>query len=58
MVAESARNASLHSIHPSDPHCPLQLDANIDWNADTGATSHMTPYRTHYKEEEEGVVTP
>ncbi|EGO23519.1 hypothetical protein SERLADRAFT_336269, partial [Serpula lacrymans var. lacrymans S7.9] len=42
VVTESAGNASLRSIHPSDPHCPLQLDADIDWNADTGATSHMT----------------
>ena len=24
---------------------PLQLDACVDWNADTGATSHMTPHR-------------
>jgi hypothetical protein len=24
---------------------PLILDANFDWNADTGATSHMTPHR-------------
>jgi hypothetical protein len=23
----------------------LQLDACVDWNADTGATSHMTPHR-------------
>ncbi|EGO21551.1 hypothetical protein SERLADRAFT_351077, partial [Serpula lacrymans var. lacrymans S7.9] len=45
VVTESAENASLRSIHPSDPHCPLQLDADIDWNADTGATSHMTPHR-------------
>ncbi|EGO28208.1 hypothetical protein SERLADRAFT_346449, partial [Serpula lacrymans var. lacrymans S7.9] len=45
VVTESAGNASLRSIHPSDPHCPLQLDADIDWNADTGATSHMTPHR-------------
>jgi hypothetical protein len=27
------------------PLCPLQLDADADWNADTGATSHMTPHR-------------
>ena len=37
-------NASLHSIDPSDPLSPLQLDADVDWNADTGATSHMTPH--------------
>ena len=23
---------------------PLQIDANFDWNADSGATSHMTPH--------------
>ena len=28
-----------------DPICPLQLDAHADWNANTGATSHMTPHR-------------
>ncbi|EGO30424.1 hypothetical protein SERLADRAFT_338150, partial [Serpula lacrymans var. lacrymans S7.9] len=44
VVTESAGNTSLCSIHPSDPHCPLQLDADINWNADTGATSHMTPH--------------
>ncbi|OJA19166.1 hypothetical protein AZE42_13760 [Rhizopogon vesiculosus] len=25
--------------------CPLQLNAHADWNADTGATSNMTPHR-------------
>ncbi|KII84695.1 hypothetical protein PLICRDRAFT_670875 [Plicaturopsis crispa FD-325 SS-3] len=43
-VTETAGNASLRSIHPSDPHSPLLLDAHADWNADTGATSHMTPH--------------
>ena len=42
---ESAGNASLRSSDPSDPLCPLQLDADIDWNADTRATAHMTPHR-------------
>jgi hypothetical protein len=40
-----AGHASLRSIDPSDSHTPLQLDANFDWNADTGATSHITPHR-------------
>ena len=40
-----AGNASLRSIDPSDPLSLLQLDADVDWNADTGATSHMTPHR-------------
>ena len=39
-VVEAAANAS--SCHVSSP--PLQLDANFDWNADSGATSHMTPH--------------
>ena len=43
-VTEFAGNASLHSFDSSDPLCPLQLDAHADWNADTGATTHMTPY--------------
>ena len=42
---EFAGNASLRSFDSSDPLCPLQLDAHADWNADTGATSHMTPHR-------------
>jgi hypothetical protein len=44
-VREFAGNASLHSFDPSHPLCPLQLNADADWNADTGATSHMTPHR-------------
>jgi hypothetical protein len=43
-IREFAGNASLHSFDPSHPLCPLQLDADADWNADTGATSHMTPH--------------
>ncbi|KAI0038452.1 hypothetical protein FA95DRAFT_1505672, partial [Auriscalpium vulgare] len=30
---------------PSNPFAPLQSDANFDWNADTGATFHMTPHQ-------------
>jgi len=44
-VTEFAGNASLRSFDSSYPLCPLQLDAHADWNADTGATSHMTPHR-------------
>jgi hypothetical protein len=43
-VVEHAGNASFRSRDPSDPLSPLQLDADVDWNADTGATSHMTPH--------------
>lgn len=45
---EAAANASAlssHSLEPSSPSTPLQLDADFTWNADTGATSHMTPHR-------------
>ncbi|KIJ61374.1 hypothetical protein HYDPIDRAFT_31458 [Hydnomerulius pinastri MD-312] len=35
---EFAGNASLHSLTPSDPLCYSQIDADIDCNADTGAT--------------------
>ena len=42
---EFAGNASLHSLDPSSPLYPLQLDADVHWNADTGATAHMTPHR-------------
>jgi hypothetical protein len=44
-IREFAGNTSLRSFDPSHPLCPLQLDADADWNADTGATSHMTPHR-------------
>ena len=43
-IVERARNASLHST-PSDPFSPLMLNADHDWNADSGATSHMTLHR-------------
>ncbi|KII82870.1 hypothetical protein PLICRDRAFT_47470, partial [Plicaturopsis crispa FD-325 SS-3] len=39
---ERAGSAGLRS---SDVHTPLLVDAEHDWNADTGATSHMTPHR-------------
>ena len=39
-VQEYAGNASV-----SDLSSPLQLKADFDWIADTGATSHMTPHR-------------
>ena len=42
---EFAGNASLHSLNPFSPLYPLQLDADVHWNADTGATAHMTPHR-------------
>lgn len=39
---ESAGNASLSSaVNPS----PLQTDAYLHWNVDSGATAHMTPHR-------------
>jgi hypothetical protein len=43
-IREFAGNASLRSFDPSHPLCPLQLDADADWNVDIGATSHMTPH--------------
>jgi len=42
-VTEFAGNASAHS-KPSLHSLPLQLNADFHWLADTGATSHMTPY--------------
>ncbi len=44
-VVEFAGNASTRLPDPSDPLSPLELDAHVDWTADTGATSHMTPHR-------------
>ncbi|KAF8809421.1 hypothetical protein BYT27DRAFT_7048621, partial [Phlegmacium glaucopus] len=46
-VVEFAGNASALSstFDPSNPSNPLQTDADFDWNADTGATSFMTPHR-------------
>ena len=37
-----ARNSQ---ANPSSLSCPLQLNADFHWIADTGATSHMTPHR-------------
>ena len=39
-----AGNASFHSLDPSSPLYPLQLDADVHWNADTVATVHMTTH--------------
>ena len=44
-AAALAGNASTSILDPSHPCSPLILDASTDWNADTGATSHMTPHR-------------
>ena len=41
---ECTGNASLRSLDPSSPLYPLQLNADVHWNADTGATAHMTPH--------------
>ncbi|KIJ17300.1 hypothetical protein PAXINDRAFT_73331, partial [Paxillus involutus ATCC 200175] len=43
-IIEHAGNASLYSSDPSGPLSLLQLDADSDWNADSGVTSHMTPH--------------
>jgi len=47
-VPESAGHASFRSYDHSDPLYLLQLDACVDWNADTGATSHMTHWLHNY----------
>ena len=44
-ATEFAGSASLRPPRAEDPLSPLQLDADVHWNADTGATSHMTPHR-------------
>ena len=41
-VVKQAGNASLYSSDPSDPFSPLQLNADHNWNADSGTTSYMT----------------
>ena len=43
MVQESAGKASIYSPEQLDNF--LLLNINHDWNADSGATSHMTPHR-------------
>ena len=42
-VQESAGKASIYS--PDQLDDPLSHQANYDWNADSGATSHMTPHK-------------
>ena len=44
-MVEHTGNASFHSIDPSDPLLSLQLDADVNWNTDTGTTSHMMPHK-------------
>src|SRR4051812_17744649 len=41
---ETAGNANLRSFDPSDPLSRLKLNSDHAWNADTGATSHVTPH--------------
>jgi len=43
-IIERAGNASFRFSDPCDPLSPLQLDADVDWNANSGVTSHMTPH--------------
>ena len=50
-VNEAAQNASPHSTAHTTSH------ANQRWNADTGATSHMTPHR-HWLQNYEPYRTP
>ena len=45
---ESAGEASAFDV--MDPRSPLVTDAGTDWNADTGATRHMTPHRHWFKD--------
>jgi len=42
-IQESAGKASIYSLDQLDD--PLSHQANYDWNADSGATSHMTPHK-------------
>ena len=44
-VVELAGNASARSIAPSHPSSSSSIDSDGDWNADSGATAHMTPHR-------------
>jgi len=44
-ITEFAGNASTRLPDHSDLSSPLQLDADFNWIADTGATSHMTTHR-------------
>ena len=42
-IQESAGKASIYSLEQLED--PLSYIANYDWNADSGATSHMTPHK-------------
>ena len=42
-IQESAGKASIYSLEQLDS--PFSHQTNYDWNADSGATSHMTPHR-------------
>ena len=44
-IVEHAGNASDRSSDTSVPPSTSQRDADLVWNADSGATSHMTPHR-------------
>ena len=44
-MEEFAGFASARAADPTSLSEPLQLRADFDWIADTGATSHMTPHR-------------
>jgi len=44
-ITQFAGHTGFHSFDPSHPRHPLQLHACVECNADTGATSHMTPHR-------------
>ena len=47
-VEEFAGFASARAADPTSLSEPLQLRADFDWIADTGATSHMTPHRLYF----------
>lgn len=52
ILTESAGDASLHFSNPSDSFCPLQLNADVDWNAetDTGCTIiHLYACQSHWQ---------
>ena len=42
---------------PTGLSAPLQLNANFDWTADSGATSHMTPH-VHWLRNYEPLIIP
>ena len=42
-IVKHAGNASLCAT-PSDPFLPLMLNADHDWNTDSGTTAHMMPH--------------